>query len=91
MHIEKIEYGPEKEGFWSNAAFIAIILLTLAAAAITGMIILKIISSEPGEASTREFIETTGILLASLVFIMGALIYLYVKGLLQDEYVTTLE
>ncbi len=91
MHIEKIEYGPEKKGFWSNAAFIAIILLTLAAAAITGMIVLKIISSEPGEASTRGFIETTGILLASLVFIMGAIIYLYVKGLLQDEYVTTLE
>jgi len=37
MHIEKIEYGPEKEGFWSHVAFILIILLTLAAAGITGI------------------------------------------------------
>lgn len=91
MHIEKIEYGPVKDGFWANVAFIAIVIIALVAAAITGMIILKIISSEPGDASSREFIETIGILLASLVFIMGAMIYLYVKGLLQDEYVTTLE
>lgn len=91
MHIEKIEYGPSKEGFFSTLAFIAIILLTLVAAAITGMIVLKIMSSEPGEASSREFIESIGLLLASIVFIMGAIIYLYVKGLLQDEYVTTLE
>jgi len=91
MHIEKIEYGPAKEGFFSNAAFIAIILLTLVAAAITGMIVLRIILSEPGKAISREFIENMGILLASLMFIMGAIIYFYVKGLLQDEYVTTLE
>jgi hypothetical protein len=91
MHIEKIDYGQAKEGFFSNVAFITIILLTLIAAAITGMIVLKIISSEPGVATSREFTENIGILLASLVFIMGANIYLYVKGLLQDEYVTTLE
>lgn len=91
MHIEKIEYGSAKEGFFSNVAFIAIILFTLVAAAITGMIVLKIFSTEPAEASSREFIENLGILLASVVFIMGAIIYLYVKGLLQDEYVTTLE
>lgn len=91
MHIEKIEFGPEKEGFWSNVAFILAILLTLAAAAVTGMIIWKIISSDPSAASTRQFIEDIGKLLAYLLFILAAILYLYVKGLLQDEYVTTLE
>lgn len=91
MHIEKIEFGPEKEGFWSNVAFILAVLLTLAAAAITGMIIWKIISSDPSAASTRQFIEDIGKLLAYLLFILAAILYLYVKGLLQDEYVTTLE
>lgn len=91
MHIEKIEYGPAKDGIRAASAFIAIIILTLIAAAITGLIIMKIILSEPGDASSREFIEGTGILLAFLAFIMGAMIYLYVKGMLRDEYVTTLE
>lgn len=91
MHIEKIEYGPEKEGLWSQVAFILIILLTLAAAGITGSIIWKIISSEPSVASTRQFIEDVGKLLAYLLFVLAAILYLYVKGLLQDEYVTTLE
>ncbi len=91
MHIEKIEYGPEKEGLWSQVAFALIILLTLAAAGITGGIIWKIISSEPSVASTRSFIEDVGKLLAYLLFVLAAILYLYVKGLLQDEYVTTLE
>ena len=91
MHIEKIEYGPEKEGLWSQVAFALIILLTLAAAGITGSIIWKIISSEPSVASTRSFIEDVGKLLAYLLFVLAAILYLYVKGLLQDEYVTTLE
>ncbi len=91
MHIEKIEYGPEKEGLWSQVAFILIILLTLAAAGLTGSIIWKIISSEPSVASTRPFIEDVGKLLAYLLFVLAAILYLYVKGLLQDEYVTTLE
>ncbi|MCX9013072.1 MAG: hypothetical protein OIN66_18380 [Candidatus Methanoperedens sp.] len=91
MHIEKIEYGPEKVGFWSNVAFILIILLTLGAAGITGMIIWKIVTSDPSAASTRSFIENIGKLLAYLLFIMAAILYLYVKGLLQDEYVTVLE
>ncbi|KCZ71203.1 hypothetical protein ANME2D_03238 [Candidatus Methanoperedens nitroreducens] len=91
MHIEKIEYGPEKVGLWSQVAFVSIILLTLVAAGLTGMIIWKIILSEPAEASTRQFIEDTGKLMAYLLFVMAAILYLYVKGLLQDEYVTTLE
>ncbi len=91
MHIEKIEYGPEKEGLWSQVAFILIILLTLVAAGITGAIIWKIIFSEPSVASTRLFIEDIGKSLAYLLFILAAILYLYVKGLLQDEYVTTLE
>ncbi len=91
MHIEKIEYGPEKTGIWSQIAFILIILLTLAAAGITGNMILKIIFSEPSAASTESFIEGIGKLMAYLLFILAAILYLYVKGLLQDEYVTTLE
>jgi len=91
MHIEKIEYGPEKEGPWSQIAFALIILLTLAAAGITGSLVLKLISSDPSVASSREFIEDIGKLMAYLLFVLGAIIYLYVKGLLQDEYVTTLE
>ena len=91
MHIEKIEYGPEKEGTWSQIAFALIILLTLAAAGITGSLVLKLISSDPSVASSREFIEDIGKLMAYLLFVLGAIIYLYVKGLLQDEYVTTLE
>ncbi|MCZ7362694.1 MAG: hypothetical protein O8C58_05095 [Candidatus Methanoperedens sp.] len=91
MHIEKIEYGPEKEGPWSQIAFALIILLTLMAAGITGLLVLKLISSDPSVASSREFIEDIGKLMAYLLFVLGAIIYLYVKGLLQDEYVTTLE
>ncbi len=91
MHIEKIEYGPEKTGFRSQIAFILIILLTLAAAGITGDMVWKIISSEPSAASTEPFIEEIGKLMAYLLFILAAILYLYVKGLLQDEYVTTLE
>lgn len=91
MHIEKIEYGPEKTGIWSQVAFALIILLTLAAAVITGNIFWKILSSDASVASTRSFIEEIGKLLAYLLFDLGAIIYLYVKGLLQDEYVTTLE
>ncbi|MCZ7398964.1 MAG: hypothetical protein O8C62_04675 [Candidatus Methanoperedens sp.] len=91
MHIEKIEYGPEKTGIWSQVAFILIILLTLAAAGITGDMVWKIISSEPSAAATGLFIEDIGKLLAYLLFILAAILYLYVKGLLQDEYVTTLE
>jgi len=91
MHIEKIEYGPEKTGFWSQVAFALVILLTLIAAVITGSIFWKILSSDPAAASTRSFIEEVGTLLAYLLFDLGAIIYLYVKGLLQDEYVTTLE
>jgi hypothetical protein len=91
MHIEKIEYGPEKEGPMSQIAFALIILLTLVAAGITGLLVLKLISSDPSIASSREFIEDIGKLMAYILFVLGAIIYLYVKGLLQDEYVTTLE
>ncbi len=91
MHIEKIEYGPEKTGLWSNVAFVLIILLTIAAAGITGSIFWRIFSSDPQVASTQQFIESIGRLFAYLLFDMAAIIYLYVKGLLQDEYVTTLE
>lgn len=91
MNIEKIEYGPEKTGYRSQVAFILIVLLTIVAAGLTGMLILKLVSSEPSDASTRSFIEEVGKLLAYLLFDLGAIIYLYVKGLLQDEYVTTLE
>jgi len=91
MHIEKIEYGPEKTGSWSEVAFILIVLLTILAAGLTVMLILKLVSSEPSDASTRPFIEEIGKLLAYLLFDLGAIVYLYVKWLLQDEYVTTLE
>ena len=91
MHIENIEYGPEKTGSWSKVAFIIIVLLTILAAGLTVMLILKLVSSEPSDASTRPFIEDVGKLLAYLLFDLGAIIYLYVKGLLQDEYVSTLE
>ncbi|MCX9025483.1 MAG: hypothetical protein OIN85_05235 [Candidatus Methanoperedens sp.] len=91
MHIENIEYGPEKTGIWSQIAFILIILLTLAAAGITGNMILKLISSEASAASTESFIADVGKMMAYLLFILAAILYLYVKGLLQDEYVTTLE
>lgn len=91
MHIEKIEHGPEKEGFWSQVSFILIVLLTLVAAGLTGIIISRIISSEPSVASSRQFIEDIGKLLAYLLFDLAAILYLYVKGLLQDEYVTTVE
>ncbi|VVB86418.1 Uncharacterised protein [uncultured archaeon] len=91
MHIEKIEYGPEKEGSWSQVAFILVVVLTIAAAGITGTIFWKIIFSGPSAASTRQFIEDVGKSLAYLLFIFAAILYLYVKGLLQDEYVTTLE
>lgn len=91
MHIEKIEYGPEKSGSMSQVAFTLIVLLTIAAAGLTGMLIMKLITTEPSAASTRPFIEEVGKLLAYLLFDLGAIIYLYVKGLLQDEYVTTLE
>ena len=91
MHIEKIEYGPEKIGLWSQISFALIILLTLAAAVITGTIFWKILFTDASTASTRTFIEDVGKMLAYLLFDLGAIIYLYVKGLLQDEYVTTLE
>lgn len=91
MHIEKIEYGPQKEGFWAQVAFVLIVLLALAAAVITGSIFWKLLSSDPQVASTRQFMEDTGKLMAYLLFDLAAIIYLYVKGLLQDEYVTTLE
>jgi len=91
MHIEKIEYGHEKTGLWSQISFVVIVLLTLAAAVITGTIFWKILFSDASTASTRIFIEDVGKLLAYLLFDLGAIIYLYVKGLLQDEYVTTLE
>lgn len=91
MHIEKIEYGPEKVGFWSNVAFVLIIILTIAAAGITGNLLWKIITSEPSAASTRPFIEDVGKMLAYMLFLIAGIIYLYVKGLLQDEHVTTLE
>ncbi len=91
MHIEKIEHALEKEGFWSQVAFASIVLLTLVAAGLTGIVISKIISSEPSLASSRQFIEDIGKLLAYLLFDLAAIIYLYVKGLLQDEYVTTVE
>ncbi len=91
MHIEKIEYGPEKEGLWSQIAFALIIILALVATAITGMIFWKILSSDAQIASTRQFMEDVGKLFAYLLFDLAAIIYLYVKGLLQDEYVTTVE
>lgn len=91
MNIERIEHGPEKKGLWSRIAFTLMIALTLVAAGITGAILWKILFSEPSEASTRPFMETIGTLLASLIFVLGAMIYLYVKGILQDEYVTTVE
>jgi hypothetical protein len=91
MHIEKIEYGPEKTGFWSLISFALIILLTLIAVVITYTIFWKILFSDASTASTRTFIEDVGKRLAFLLFDLGAIIYLYVKGLLQDEYVTTRE
>ncbi len=91
MHIEKIEYGPEISGSMAQLTFTLIVLLTIAAAGLTGMLIMKLIKAEPPEASTRPFIEEVGKLLAYLLFDLGAIIYMYVKGLLQDEYVTTLE
>ncbi len=91
MHIEKIEYGPEKKGIWPQVAFILIILLTFVASGITGNMIWKIINSDPSIASTESFIGDIGKLLAYLLFILAAILYLYVKGLLQDEYVTTVE
>ncbi len=91
MHIEKIEYGPEKEGLFSNMTFALIIFLTIVSAGLTGTLILKIVSSEASAASSRPFIEDIGKLMAYLLFALGAIIYLYVKGLLQDEYITTLE
>ena len=91
MHIENIEHGPEKTGIWSQIAFILIILLTLATAGITGNMILKLIFSAPSAASTESFIADVGKEMAYLLFILAAILYLYVKGLLQDEYVTTLE
>ncbi len=91
MHIEKIEYGSEKEGLFSHISFALIILLTITAAGLTGTLITKVIFSDPAVASSRTFIEETGKLEAYLLFALGAIIYLYVKGLLQDEYVTTLE
>ncbi len=91
MHIEKIEYGPEKTGLWSQVAFILIILLSLIATVIAFTILWRLMIVEPSKASSQAFIEGIGKLLSSLVFILGAIIYLYVKGLLQDEYVTTVE
>jgi hypothetical protein len=91
MHIEKIEYGTEKEGFWSQVAFILIIILTLVAAGLTGQMIWRIVFTDPSGASTRLFVEGTGKTLAYLLFDMAAIIYLYVKGILQDEHVTALE
>lgn len=91
MNIEKIEYGPEKEGLWSNVAFSLIILLTLIAAGITAMLFWKIFTSDAELSSTRQFNEDTGKLLAYLLFDLAAIIYLYVKGLLRDEFVTVLE
>jgi hypothetical protein len=91
MHIENIEYGPEKTGSMSQIAFILIVILTIVAAGLTGLLILKLINAQTLEASTRPFIEDVGKLLAYLLLDLGAIIYLYVKGLLQDEYVTTLE
>ncbi len=91
MHIEKIEFGPEKTGLWSEASFMMTILLAFSAAGISSMIIWKLIFTDPSVASTRPFIETIGKLLAVLLFVLAAIIYLYVKGLLQDEYVTTVE
>lgn len=91
MHIDKIEYGPEKSGSMALAAFTLIIILTIVAAGLTGFLILKLITAETSDASKRPFIEEVGKLLAYLLFDLGAIIYLYVKGLLQDEYVTTLE
>ncbi len=91
LHIEKIEYGPEKSDSMSQIAFTLIVILTIAAAGLTGMLIFKLINAEPSTASGRPFIEEVGKLLAFLLFDMGAIIYLYVKGMLRDEYVTTLE
>lgn len=91
MHIEKIEYGPEKEGLWSQVAFVLIIILTILAIWITAVLFWNILSSDAKAASTRQFIEHTGKLMAYLLFDLAAIIYLYVKWLLQDEYVTTLE
>ncbi|HEY9206309.1 MAG TPA: hypothetical protein VIO58_10360 [Candidatus Methanoperedens sp.] len=91
MHIEKIEYGPEKEGSRSQVAFVLIVILALVATGLTGIIISRIISSEPSAASSRQFIEDIGKLLAYLLFDLAAILYLYVKWLLQDEYVTTVE
>lgn len=91
MHIEKIEYGPEKQGLGSQVAFGLILILGLVAAGITAMIFWKILTSDAQIASSRQFIEDTGKLLAYLLFDLAAIIYLYVKWLLQDEYVTTLE
>ncbi len=91
MHIEKIEFGPEKTGLWSEVSFMMTVLLAFSAAGISSMIIWKTIFTDPSVASTRPFVETIGKLLAVLLFILAAIIYLYVKGLLQDEYVTTAE
>lgn len=91
MHIEKIEFGPEKTGLRSDASFIMTVLLAASAAGLTSMIIWNIIFADPSVASTSQFIEYIGKLLAVLLFVLAAIIYFYVKGLLQDEYVTTVE
>ncbi len=91
MHIEKIESGPEKTRLRSEVSFIMSVLLSFLSAGITSMIVGKIIFTNPSVASTPQFIEYIGKLLAFLLFVLAAIIYLYVKGLLQDEYVTTVE
>ncbi|HEY9246425.1 MAG TPA: hypothetical protein VIO11_06220 [Candidatus Methanoperedens sp.] len=91
MYIEKIEFGPEKKGLWSDVSFIATILLAFSAAGISSMIMWKVILTDPSTASTRPFIEYIGKLLALLLFVLAAMIYLYVKGSLQDEHVTMVE
>jgi len=55
-HIEKIEYGSEKVGFWSHVAFALIILLTLVAIGIRYDLLEDLIH-DAQVASTRQFIE----------------------------------
>jgi len=91
MNIEKIEKGPEKVGIISDISFVLVILLTIVAGILTARIIIDLITVKPEQASTRAFAETIGKTLAYVIFIMGAIIYLYVKNILQDEFVTTIE
>ncbi len=88
LKIIKDEIYP-KTGLAPRLAFILITILTLVAVLLGGILFRKIVFTE--NAATREFAENISVLLASIAFILGAIIYLYIKGLLPEEYVTTVD